>query len=290
MGAWERAEAVQTELEEQYGDFFKKWFDADWERQMAEGGRSEALPSDLYRNTAGEIEARDAAKRRRLPPEERRLTLPDLGNENTVFAEGDGKSLSFAGKEIPTYLALNAAGGVDRYLKAAERGIETEDAAQAALAVSEIREEAKKTEKETEKKVPNLTLYREALRETRDMDAQMAALSLLMSEGEYARLETGVFRGITPELYVTARESIAEIDKNGSVSQDEAARAIGFMPGLTDEERAVLWQLQNKSWKPGKNPFSVKAGEKVYKDLQDGGGTLEQPEEELRGLELPRLE
>ena len=111
-----------------------------------------------------------------------------------------------------------------------------------------------------------------------------------MSEGEYARLEAGVYRGITPEMYVTAKESIAEIDKNGSVSQDEAARAIGLMPGLTDEERAVLWQLQNKSWKPGKNPFSVKAGEKVYKDLQTGGGTLERPEKESKGLELPRLE
>ncbi len=64
----------------------------------------------------------------------------------------------------------------------------------------------------------------------------MAALALLMSEGEYARLETGVYRGISPEMYVTAKESIAEIDENGSVSPDEAARAIGLMPGLTDEE------------------------------------------------------
>ena len=200
------------------------------------------------------------------------------------------KEILKSGLDMADYLALKETGGVDRYLKAAGKGLEAEDAAQAALTVSEIREEAKKTEKETEKKVPNLTLYREVLRETRDTDAQIAALALLMSEGEYARLEAGVYRGITPEMYVTAKESIAEIDKNGSVSQDEAARAIGLMPGLTDEERAVLWQLQNKSWKPGKNPFSVKAGEKVYKDLQTGGGTLEGPEKEQKGLELPRLE
>lgn len=200
------------------------------------------------------------------------------------------KEVLKSGLDMADYLALKETGSVDRYLKAAGKGLEAGDAAQAALAVSEIREEAKKTEKETEKKVPSLALYREALRETRDRDEQMAALSLLMSEGEYARLETGVSRGITPEMYVTARESIAEIDENNSVSQDEAARAIGSMPGLTDEERGVLWQLQNKSWKPEKNPFSVKAGERVYKDLQDGGGTLERPEEEPRGLELPRLE
>lgn len=200
------------------------------------------------------------------------------------------KEVLKSGLDMADYLALKETGSVDRYLKAAGKGLEAGDAAQAALAVSEIREEAKKTEKETEKKVPSLTLYREALRETRDRDEQMAALSLLMSEGEYARLETGVSRGVTPEMYVTAKESIAEIDENGSVSQDEAARAIGSMPGLTDEERAVLWQLQNKSWKPAKNPFSVKAGEKVYKDLQTGGGTLERTVEEPRGLELPRLE
>lgn len=48
----------------------------------------------LYRNTAGEIEARDAAGRRRMTAEERRQTTPALGDENTVFAEGNGESSS----------------------------------------------------------------------------------------------------------------------------------------------------------------------------------------------------
>ena len=48
-----------------------------------------------YRNTAGEIEARDAASRRTLTPEERINKAPDLGDENTVFAE-DGKSYSIS--------------------------------------------------------------------------------------------------------------------------------------------------------------------------------------------------
>lgn len=42
---------------------------------------------EMYRNTAGEIEARDAAARRRLTAEERRTTPPDTGDENTVFVE-----------------------------------------------------------------------------------------------------------------------------------------------------------------------------------------------------------
>ena len=48
----------------------------------------------LYRNTAGEIEARDVAGRRRMTAEERRQTPPALGDENTVFAEGSGGSSS----------------------------------------------------------------------------------------------------------------------------------------------------------------------------------------------------
>lgn len=42
----------------------------------------------LYRNTAGEIEARDAADRRGYTAEQRRQLRPDLGNEATVFADG----------------------------------------------------------------------------------------------------------------------------------------------------------------------------------------------------------
>lgn len=43
----------------------------------------------MYRNTAGEVEARDAAARRQLTAEERRATPPDTGDENTVFIEED---------------------------------------------------------------------------------------------------------------------------------------------------------------------------------------------------------
>ena len=53
--AWDRAAALQEELENQYGDLFQKWYDADWERQMAEGSETVITPGDLYRNTAGSV-------------------------------------------------------------------------------------------------------------------------------------------------------------------------------------------------------------------------------------------
>ena len=45
------------------------------------------MPRELYRNTAGKIEARDTANRRKLTAEERRKTPPDLGDADTVFAD-----------------------------------------------------------------------------------------------------------------------------------------------------------------------------------------------------------
>lgn len=67
-----------------------------WNDRMEEGfSRKNAageamLPNELYRNTAGEIEARDVAARRNLSAEARRSRMPDTGNADTVFREGDG--------------------------------------------------------------------------------------------------------------------------------------------------------------------------------------------------------
>lgn len=70
------------------------WFrgrDGKWRFEIDDSGM-ENVPGEyarMYRNTAGEIEARDAAARRRLTAEERRATPPDLGDENTVFADDE---------------------------------------------------------------------------------------------------------------------------------------------------------------------------------------------------------
>jgi hypothetical protein len=48
--------------------------------------------SELYYNTAGEIEARDSAARLGLDATERKHTPPDLGDDNTVFADDGGIS------------------------------------------------------------------------------------------------------------------------------------------------------------------------------------------------------
>lgn len=53
---------------------------------------------ELYFDTAGEIEARDASNRRSKTAEQRKNSPPRLGNEDTVFADGDGPSADYVGK------------------------------------------------------------------------------------------------------------------------------------------------------------------------------------------------
>lgn len=85
---WVRFDERRDQLEEKYGD--RVWDYFSLRDSIDRNARDSRLPGDLYRDTAGEIEARDAAARRGLTAEERRGRKPDTGDENTVFADGSG--------------------------------------------------------------------------------------------------------------------------------------------------------------------------------------------------------
>lgn len=93
-GDYDAAETVIDELyDSEYADLWSRLDMAEFEWRSDRGEELNAY--DLYRDTAGEIEARDAAARRGLTAEERRRRKPDTGDENTVFADG-GVSYSIA--------------------------------------------------------------------------------------------------------------------------------------------------------------------------------------------------
>lgn len=116
---------------------------------------------------------------------------------------------------------------------------------------------------------------------------ELAALSQIMTESEYAKVTAGNAHGITPGVYVTFKVLLPQYDAdgNGTYSQEEVERAIDSIgpkfgiaapsygsanaknTNLTNAQRAVLWQMANKSWKPESNPYSVWTGRKVYEDL-----------------------
>ena len=95
-GDYDAAETVVDELyDSEYADLWSQLDMAEFEWRSDRGEELNAY--DLYRNTAGEIEARDAAARRGLTAEERRGRNPDTGDENTVFS-GSGESYELVGK------------------------------------------------------------------------------------------------------------------------------------------------------------------------------------------------
>jgi hypothetical protein len=85
---WEEAErrGLNGKINEYY-DLLNNYY-----TQMNRPGNS--VPSELYYNTAGEIEARDAANRRSMSDWTRKMVPPDYGDENTVFAEESSYAMS----------------------------------------------------------------------------------------------------------------------------------------------------------------------------------------------------
>lgn len=163
----------------------------------------------------------------------------------------------------------------ERYAALTEAGLDTESAYNLTEIFTGLEPE------EGSDTVTSMQRYKAVVTSGLSDQEQLAALGTLMGESEYAKVETGYEFGVTPAMYVQARENVEEIDENGSTSQDEATRAISSMQGLTVREKAVLWQLQNKSWKATNNPFDTMTGQQVYNALHAG--------DEEETVELPRL-
>lgn len=163
----------------------------------------------------------------------------------------------------------------ERYAALTEAGLDTESAYNLTEIFAGLEPE------EGSDTVTSMQRYKAVVTSGLSDQEKLAALGTLMGESEYAKVETGYEFGVTPAMYVQARENVEEIDENGSTSQDEATRAISSMQGLTVREKAVLWQLQNKSWKATNNPFDTMTGQQVYNALHAG--------DEEETVELPRL-
>lgn len=166
---------------------------------------------------------------------------------------------------------------------------------------------------EGEDQVTSLQKYRAVMDAGLSEDDQMIALGELMPEAEYSKLQTGYDFGLTPEAYVTLKEALPNYDTwdedgkgQGSYTQEEVANAIDGLGGsgimlpsaggsgglyLTNTQKAVLWQLQNKRWKPKNNPFNTSVGQQVYDALnaEDGGDGLLLPsmQDDDEGFMLP---
>lgn len=132
---------------------------------------------------------------------------------------------------------------------------------------------------EGEDQVSSLQKYQAVVNSDLTESEQMTAMGELMPETEYEKLRVGSLQGVTPRAYVSYKQTLPlyDTDGNGSFKQEEVQAALDSLP-LTTEQRAALWQMQNKSWKPSSNPYSVSVSQQVYDALnaeeEDDGGLM----------------
>jgi hypothetical protein len=121
-----------------------------------------------------------------------------------------------------------------------------------------------------------------------------AAMQAIMPESIAVKFSAACQWNVPAEKYVEvyeATEGIKEKYGKTSLNAGMAKAAIDSVSGLTQEQRAALWQIQNKSWKPYKNPYSTAVGSSVRARLESGMATNSLPTGTSRtagALWLPR--
>ena len=115
-----------------------------------------------------------------------------------------------------------------------------------------------------------------------NISIQMSALSAVMEDAQYQKMEIAYGLGITPKDYVTFYEVKPKFDadKNGGFTNAEIKAAIDSIGGsLTNEQKAILWQLGTGSKSTKNNPYDRTAGQR-YLDAKAAAKERTDSEEE----------
>ena len=111
---------------------------------------------------------------------------------------------------------------------------------------------------------------------------QLTALETINTDAQQQKFIIAHENGVVPEVYAAVIAALPDYDQdgNGSLNQEEVKNALNTMgrgaftlPGgsqdftLSRQDKAVIWQLYNKSWKETNNPFGAGVGKRVYDAL-----------------------
>lgn len=186
---------------------------------------------------------------------------PEAGKDYVTDAQ---KILAIDGSELTEEERIAAISAMvpDKREKLVSAGVEAENARRMAaeLAVAE----AKNGEEDL-----SLIQKTRILTDLADSnDEALAAVSTVLQEATYGKLEIADAYGVTVADWVQYREAWSKTYGEDSVSQDKVRNVLDRMH-LTNRQKAVLWQLANKSWKPKNNPYDTGVGEDVYYELSE---------------------
>lgn len=162
-------------------------------------------------------------------------------------------------KDELTYFNMTPASS-SRYDELVGSGMDPDDAYDLTGALNELQPE------DGEDEVSDLQKWRASVDFSGDVDDQLAALSAVMTDAQFQKVEIANDFGVSPDAYVTLQEIKPQYDAdgNGSYKNAEIQAAVDALPGYyTTEQKAVLWQLATGSTSAKNNPYSREAGQKV---------------------------
>lgn len=285
-----------------------------WKRNAPAGEERSAY--QLYRNTAGEIEARDVTARRKMSEEQRRNTMPDTGNEDTVFAErGSGDARELAPDELPAELIGNLDFGDDVRFNLRSMEEDKEDFRKDLAGIMDEAELGRDNRPFLPVKPNSDEHYKFAI------DYSTLCRKRILIQAITERLQQELGRGLSPMESVRIRQELiklrdagAQIDVACALCYVEAARfnAMKYINDYLADPRAVMidylakknrtwirnvlepmqqryWESLGKTGKYNKQKLNTEQKNKINEENKKLRATYE-PESEREKALLQRLE
>lgn len=253
----------------------KQVYDKTW--SSAVGSRlQELIASDVFQTADDETREKMLSGLYEYAGEKAKAAVFDDYEVKTSTQKAD--DVLATGAEMVDYLELKLAGAVDKYLDAIDGGLDTQSAKDVALGMAEL------TPDEGKKTVSDVQKWRVAIDAVDGADAQHDALLAVMKDSTKQKYEIADSYGIEARTWVQLKEILPQFDEdgNGSYKGEEIENAIDAMNGhggimlpggdgpqqLTNEMRAVLWQLFTGSKSAKNNPYSERVGSQVIAERE----------------------
>lgn len=253
----------------------KQVYDKTW--SSAVGSRlQELIASDVFQAADDETREKMLSGLYEYAGEKAKAAVFDDYEVKTSTQKAD--DVLATGAEMVDYLELKLAGAVDKYLDAIDGGLDTQSAKDVALGMAEL------TPDEGKKTVSDVQKWRAAIDAVDGADAQHDALLAVMKDSTKQKYEIADSYGIEARTWVQLKEILPQFDEdgNGSYKGEEIENAIDAMNGhggimlpggdgpqqLTNEMRAVLWQLFTGSKSAKNNPYSERVGSQVIAERE----------------------
>ena len=259
---------------------------------------SEMIGSDLYQDMTDEQKA-DAIKTAYQYAGHIAAEEVSPSHEADSYVEAAKNAQKDMGISTAEYLLLYdtyGKSGVDRIKKMMDAGTDLDAAIEATTSIDGLEPET------GEDDVSDLQKYRAVIDSISNVDQQMSALSSVMNESTYTKVSVGYDFGVSPNAYVTVKEIMPQFDEPndkgnlGTYTQEEYEAALDSLSGgspilpgdtrvnLTNDQKAVLWQLLTGSKSAKNNPYSRSIGQQVIDALESAKGQKDNTSQSYSGL------